>query len=105
MDKTKTHGDFSDVAALAQKLKNDVGDGDGIKLNAASLEAISQIFTRIARIVYGDENHRKHWEDIIGFCQERLGPTPKPDKTIEDDIHRLVRSLPTVRMEKANGTP
>jgi hypothetical protein len=99
-DKVTTHGSFTAVAALAQTLKNDIGDS---KLDAASLEAISQIFTRIARIVVGDENHRKHWEDIQGFCQVKLDAIAPPPASIESDIQRLVRTLPVVRAERNNG--
>jgi hypothetical protein len=103
-DKTATHGNFNEVAALAQTLKHSIKSERAASLDTASAEAISQILTRIARIIYGDENHAKHWRDIQGFCQAKLDAAP-PTTEIESDIKKLVRSLPTVRMEKANGTP
>jgi hypothetical protein len=100
--KTATHGDFNNVATLTMKLKDEIQVCGADALEPASREALDQILSRIARIVYGDQNHAKHWRDIQGFCQTRLDAAPKGD--IETDIKHLVRSLPSIRMERSNAT-
>jgi hypothetical protein len=105
-NKVETHGDFTLVSILASDLKERVREASykpGVdnppqfKLEYTTRAAIEQILVRIARIVYGDENHRKHWEDIQGFCQVKLDSVPAEKvAAIESDIKRLVRTLPIV---------
>jgi hypothetical protein len=103
-DKGTTHGNFVAGAELTMKLKDEIQRAGSSALDYPSREALDQILSRIARIVCGDQTHAKHWRDIQGFCQVRLDAVP-PTTEIESDIRKLVRSLPTVRMEKTNGTP
>ena len=100
-DKVKTHGEFGLAATLASGLKERIhyAAGDD-RLDPVSRETLDQIMSRIARIVYGESEHRKHWEDIIGFARARLDvlarlerPAPPPLE-LERAIRRLVTNLP-----------
>ena len=93
-DKVETHGDFNDVAKLTMELKDTIQVSGADALAPSSREALDQILSRVARIVYGHENHRKHWEDIQGFCQVKLDSLPAPTAEIEHGIRDLIRKLP-----------
>jgi hypothetical protein len=93
-DKAVTHGDFNDVAKLTMELKDTVQVSGADVLDPASREALDQILSRVARIVFGDQAHRKHWEDIQGFCQMKLDSLPAPTLEIEHGIRDLIRKLP-----------
>lgn len=101
--KVTTHGDFNDVAKLTMTLKDTVQVSGADVLDPPSREALDQILSRIARVVCGDQTHRKHWEDIQGFCQVKLDSLSAPTLGIESDIQRLVRTLPVVRAERSNS--
>jgi hypothetical protein len=70
------HGDFSDNARFAQKLKLFVRENvDQEKLSFVQTEALEMILHKIARIMSGDANHKDHWDDIAGYARlvsERL---------------------------------
>lgn len=102
-NKIETHGDFAAAASLTAKFKDEVAAAWPAGLSSTTREALDQIFSRIARIVVGDELHAKHWRDIQGFCQARLDAGPAKALEIESDIQRLVRTLPVVRAERSNG--
>jgi hypothetical protein len=99
-DKVTTHGDFALAATLATGLKERIHFAAGEdRLDPVSRETLDQILTRVARIVYGESEHRKHWDDIIGFCQARLDVLTRrelkpPPRELEREIHNLVRTLP-----------
>jgi hypothetical protein len=101
-DKVKTHGDFALAATLATGLKERILFAAGEdKLDPVSRETLDQIVSRIARIVYGESHHAKHWLDIIGFCQARLDVLVRQEVKeirapleLERDIRSLVTKLP-----------
>lgn len=62
----KTHGDFRDVARVAQQLKAVLGTRDS--LNPSQIEATDLICSKLARIVCGDPNIKDHWDDIAGYA-------------------------------------
>lgn len=80
----RTHGDFSDTARIAGRLKDVLGEEiaeieDGLpgnsgadkrlaKLGWEQREALDLILTKIARIVAGDPDHADHWRDIAGYA-------------------------------------
>lgn len=65
-DRQKTHGEFSDVSRVAQRLKDEVWTSTIPDLHQ---EALDMICTKMARIVCGDHNEIDHWTDIIGYAQ------------------------------------
>jgi hypothetical protein len=97
-DKVKTHGDFALAATLATGLKERIHFAAGEdRLDPVSRETLDQITSRIGRIVYGEAEHAKHWQDIIGFCQARLDVLERrapPPVEIENDIRRMIMKMP-----------
>jgi hypothetical protein len=74
----QTHGDFSETAAVAQRIKAAFGDRIG-RLPPSQRDALEQIAVKIARILCGDQNHADHWRDIAGYA--RLG-APSGDSEV-----------------------
>jgi hypothetical protein len=111
-DKNATHGDFTLVSILASDLKETVREASyrpgtdnppELRLEYTTRAALEQILVRIARIVYGDENHRKHWEDIQGFCRVKLDSIPAPTTELEHGIRDLIRRLPAGAAKANDG--
>ena len=76
----KTHGNFADVAEIAQTIKDAIDTLGSGELSHTHREALDLIATKMARIVSGDPNNIDHWLDIEGYA-------------------RLVRNI----LERANG--
>jgi hypothetical protein len=76
-EREPTHGDFSATALIAQRFKDiskSTPNWSG-NLTDVQREALESIFTKIARILSGDPNHKDHWSDIAGgahLVEERL---------------------------------
>lgn len=62
----KTHGDYTEVSRVSQRLKDEVWDSALPDLHQESLDMIC---VKMARIVCGDHNEIDHWTDIIGYAQ------------------------------------
>lgn len=75
-DRNKTHGEFTNDAQTAQRLKAVMRDT--VKWSALTdvqCEALEHIATKIGRILSGDPNYRDHWNDLQGYArlvEERL---------------------------------
>jgi hypothetical protein len=65
-EREKTHGSFTDVARVAQRLKDEIWSSSIPDIHQ---EALDLICTKMARIVSGDHNEPDHWLDIIGYSQ------------------------------------
>lgn len=64
-----THGDFSEVAIVAQGIKHYLRQGPNWgKMHAKNQESLDAIATKMARIVCGDEFEPDHWHDIQGYA-------------------------------------
>lgn len=69
-ERRRTHGEYSDVAEVAQSLKATLRTGTNWdKMHVRNRESLDLIATKIARIVCGDEFHSDHWMDIEGYCK------------------------------------
>ena len=68
-EREKTHGDYADVARVAQALKFALAYGPTEELPDVHRESLDLICTKIARIVCGDHNEPDHWIDCIGYAQ------------------------------------
>lgn len=69
--RAKTHGDYADVARLAQIMKGDFRYY-GVKFEELTMpqkEALDMIASKIGRILSGDPNEVDHWRDIAGYAQ------------------------------------
>jgi len=102
------YGDFTDHAALSQKLQDVMRDSGAVHvagetfmstnkgwnaLSPAKRQALSVIADKIARILSGDPEYRDNWHDIAGYatlahdrCVDTDGPQmPLADPVEEDD--------------------
>lgn len=70
-EREKTHGDYNEVARVAQELKASLGVGRQI-LPFVHAESLDLICTKMARIVCGNCNEPDHWTDIIGYSKLAL---------------------------------
>ena len=76
-EREHTHGDFAATALIAQRFK-DISKSTpnwNASLTDIQRESLEGIFTKIARILSGDPNHKDHWSDIEGgarLVSERL---------------------------------
>jgi hypothetical protein len=66
-DRQKTHGDFGEVAVIAQAIKTIIR-GHAQLLSLDQREALDMIATKIARILSGDPEEPDHWRDIMGYA-------------------------------------
>lgn len=67
-ERQSTHGDFSNVAKVAQNLKDIFYENLQGGLSNIQAEAIEMIFHKIARIASGNASFKDHWNDIAGYA-------------------------------------
>jgi hypothetical protein len=68
-EREATHGDFADVAAYAQLMKEILRNSHGYRrMNDAQREACEAWLMKTARIMAGDVNHIDHAHDIAGYA-------------------------------------
>lgn len=70
--RAKTHGDFAQVAAVAQNLKDILkvaARKQGTQVTPIQAEAMDMHCSKLARIVCGDPNEPDHWLDIQGYTE------------------------------------
>lgn len=65
-DRQKTHGDFQQVAKVAESLMNNI---EFQRLSASQSFAVRMIVGKLARIVCGNPNEPDHWHDIAGYAR------------------------------------
>lgn len=91
-EREKTHGSFSDVAAVSQQLKVTMSMAKNwLALNHAQREALEYIATKIGRILSGDRNYRDHWEDIAGYATLGADYSNTSLSTVEKDLVEIVK--------------
>lgn len=91
-EREKTHGDYADVARVAQRIKDEIWSSSIPNIHQESLDMIA---TKMARIVNGDHNEPDHWLDIIGYAQlvlnhikkDRVPPGSSSIQEPSDDPH------------------
>lgn len=63
------YGLFSDHAAIAQQLQEDMRAAPGWqKLASDQKQALTVIADKIARMLNGDPNYVDNWHDIVGYA-------------------------------------
>lgn len=67
-EREKTHGSYTQLAALAQDLKTRIRS-ESRSLSAQQQESLEMICVKIARIVCGNANEMDHWRDIAGYAE------------------------------------
>ncbi len=69
-DRQKTHGDYYDVASMAQDLKDKMRRGKNWKiLDDMQRETLEMVATKIGRILSGNPHFIDTWVDIAGYAQ------------------------------------
>lgn len=68
LERASTHGEFTNVANIAQTLKSIFRTGN-IHLNDVQKESLDMIAGKISRILAGDPNEPDHWLDIEGYAR------------------------------------
>ena len=106
-EREKTHGDFSDVAAMGQQLKMAMSmSKNWLALNHAQREALEYVAMKIARFLSGDRNYRDHWEDIAGYAILGADCSNTSLATVEKDLVESVReAIQTAAEEEGKETP
>ena len=67
--RAKTHGDYSEHAAVTQALKRVMqGSPNWSRLTPAQAEALDMVAHKIGRILAGDPNTHDHWFDLAGYA-------------------------------------
>lgn len=69
-ERAKTHGDFSDHAAVTMAIKGIMERRpQWEKLTECQKESLHMIAHKIGRIMSGNPNHQDHWDDIAGYAK------------------------------------
>lgn len=99
-EREKTHGNYRDVASVAQMFREIMRDTVGWeRMNDAQREALDSMASKFGRISSGNPHFRDHWDDLAGYatlaslhCDSAIG-------TIEQDIAKVVEQI------KVGGQP
>ena len=67
-ERGETHGDFSEVAYFAQRLR-EVFRQRGQLISDSHAESLDMIASKLARILAGNPNEPDHWLDIEGYAR------------------------------------
>lgn len=68
--RAQTHGDFREVARVAQNLKEVLKDSPNWdNLSATQKEVLEMNASKTARILCGDADEADHWHDICGYSK------------------------------------
>jgi hypothetical protein len=68
-ERQKTHGEYADLAAVAQSLKESLRAApNSHSLSSIQRESVELIATKLARIVCGNPDELDHWVDISGYA-------------------------------------
>ncbi len=69
-EREKTHGKFSDTAAISQGLKITLAQSPLFdRMSPVQRESLEMICVKMARIVCGNPDFRDHWLDVAGYIQ------------------------------------
>lgn len=72
------YGDFSDHAAIAQRVQDEMRGSIGWdRLSHVQKQALTVIADKIARILSGDPNYADNWHDIQGYAKLAEDRLPK----------------------------
>ncbi len=67
-ERGETHGDFSEVAYFAQRLR-EIFRENGQFISDPHAESLDMIASKLARILAGNPNEPDHWLDIEGYAR------------------------------------
>lgn len=70
VERATTHGDFDEVAFIAQHIKLILRNGQSWdKMNNQQKEALEMIASKLARVVSGNPNEPDHMHDAAGYSK------------------------------------
>jgi len=104
----KTHGQYKDVAKLAQTLKEILRDtANWEKLNDGQKESLEMICNKVGRLLNGDHNFPDHWDDGAGYFTLGSRSSATSLNAVERNISQVftlsnVTGLATQAKEKTN---
>ena len=106
-DRQKTHGDFQQVAKVAESLMNSI---EFQRLSATQSFAVRMIVGKLARIVCGNPNEPDHWHDIAGYAKlvedELIGASAKQDAVKSNfSCRKFAESLQIIKNNLAKKFP
>lgn len=70
-ERQATHGNYSEVASISQRLKSLMRHGPERQWASVAddqRESLDLIATKLARLLCGDPNHVDTWRDIAGYA-------------------------------------
>lgn len=68
-ERGKTHGDYRQMTAVIQKIKDVFrAEAGWDRLTADERETLDSIALKVGRILTGDPNFQEHWLDIAGYA-------------------------------------
>ena len=85
-ERQSTHGEFGNVAKVAQNLKDIFYENLQGGLSNIQAEAVEMIFHKIARIASGDASFKDHWNDIAGYA---ILASKENLENLDDVINRI----------------
>ena len=80
LERTHTHGNFGEHSMTAQSLKDAMRiSKNWNSLTSVQRESMEMIAHKIARILNGNQNHKDHYIDILGYAQLALDELKRTD--------------------------
>jgi len=65
-----THGSFRMKSAFIQNIMKNISELSTYKdMTPDQKESIHMILVKLSRIIYGNPNHKDHWDDIAGYAE------------------------------------
>ena len=93
-ERQRTHGDFKEVASVAQTFRELMRGTDGWqRMNDAQREALDSMASKFGRLGSGDPHYRDHWDDVAGYATLASLHCDSGTATIACDIAALVEKI------------
>lgn len=99
MSKDQTHGKFEDNAYVSQALKNVMKSAKNWdSLTPSQVEALEMIALNVSRILGGDNNYSKHWQQIKNYAE--LGCSGLQGSSLHlEEMEASIRAMPAESVE------
>ena len=93
-ERRETHGDYTEVARVAQAFRNIMRDTQGWAcMNDTQREALDSMASKFGRLGSGDPNFRDHWDDVAGYATLASMHCDSGTNTIARDIAAVVEKI------------
>ena len=99
-ERQKTHGDYREVAIIAQMFREIMRGTTGWqRMNDAQREALDSMASKFGRLGSGNPNFRDHWDDLAGYAALASMHCDSNNCTVQQDIAKVVEQI------KVGGEP